>query len=133
MIVKDSPILFYDGECGFCQNSVQFFLKHEKNHQFLFASLQGSTGKEQLPEYLTKDLDSLVVKRGEAILTESDAVFFIAENLSFPYSLAKIGKYVPKRLRNGIYRMIAQNRHKLSKSSESCRLLSKDERLRFLD
>lgn len=131
--MKDSPILFYDGDCGFCQNSVQFFLKHEKNHHFLFASLQGSTGKEQLPEYLTRNLDSLVVKQGETILTESDAVIFIAKNLSFPYSLAKIGKYVPKRLRNGIYRMVARNRHKLSKTSESCRLLSKNERLRFLD
>ena len=33
-------IVFYDGDCGFCNNTVQFILNHEKQDQILFTALQ---------------------------------------------------------------------------------------------
>lgn len=126
------PILFYDGDCGFCQNSVQFILQHEKEHKLIFAPLQGDYASKHLPQELTNDLNSLVILDNRKIYTKSNAALFVADSLSFPYSLAKMGKFVPLIIRDGMYKLIAQNRFKLSKGSKTCKIPTADERLRFI-
>ncbi|MCW3076785.1 MAG: Thiol-disulfide oxidoreductase, partial [Bacteroidetes bacterium] len=44
-LLAKQPILLFDGECGFCNKSVQFFLKREKNKTMHFVPLQSETGK----------------------------------------------------------------------------------------
>lgn len=128
----ENPVLFYDGDCGFCQGSVQFILKHEKKALLHFAPLQGEFAKQQLPQRLIQDLNSLVILSEGKLYTQSDAVLFVAQTLAFPYSLAKIGKVIPVIVRNALYKVIAQNRFKLSKMSKSCKLPTSAERLRFV-
>lgn len=129
----NQPILFYDGTCGFCQWSVQLVLEHEKLPTFYFASLQSDFAKKHLPKALTKDLNSVVVLDNQRIFTQSDAVIKVASTLSFPYSLAKIGQFIPKSVRNTLYQLVAQNRQKLSPVSKKCRILTKEERMRFIE
>lgn len=132
LLILDKPILFYDGDCGFCQRSVQFIIEHEKSPLYNFAPLQGEAAVNHLPKALTEDLDSLVILSGNTIYTKSDAVLFIANSLVFPYSLAKIGKVIPVRIRNQMYKLVARNRFKLSKVSKTCVIPSDEERLRFI-
>ncbi|MEK4092222.1 thiol-disulfide oxidoreductase DCC family protein [Viridibacillus sp. FSL H8-0110] len=132
MTNHQNPILFYDGSCGFCQWAVQFVLKHERNHDILFAPLQGETAKNTLSLNLTKNLDSVVVKSPAGILTESEAVFFLLPYLKTPFSLFTIFKLIPLFARNPVYRLVARNRHKLMKAPASCHLPSLDERKRLL-
>ena len=35
------PVLLYDGDCGFCAESVQLVLRHERRRRVRFAPLQG--------------------------------------------------------------------------------------------
>ena len=114
----NQPILFYDGTCGFCQWSVQLVLEHEKLPTFYFASLQSDFAKKHLPEALTKDLNSVVVLDNQRIFTQSDAVIKVASTLSFPYSLAKIGQFIPKSVRNTLYQLVVKNRKKLIKMTK---------------
>ena len=53
-------IVFYDGECGFCNRTVQFILKHERNQQILFSSLQSDFSKDFFKEnnFPTPDLST---------------------------------------------------------------------------
>ncbi|MFF3099420.1 thiol-disulfide oxidoreductase DCC family protein [Viridibacillus arvi] len=132
MTSHQNPILFYDGSCGFCQWAVQFVLKHERNHDILFAPLQGETAKNILSPNLTENLDSVVVKSSTGIMTESEAVFFLLPYLKAPFSLFAILKFIPLFVRNPIYRLVARNRHKLMKAPSSCHLPSVDERKRLL-
>lgn len=128
----ENPVLFYDGDCGFCQGSVQFILKHEKQALLKFAPLQGEFAKQHLPKQLTQDLNSLVVLSEGKLYIQSDAILFVAQTLAFPYSLAKIGKVLPANVRNKMYKVVAQNRFKLSKMSKSCKIPTTSERLRFV-
>lgn len=126
-------ILFYDGNCGFCQQSVQFVLKHERDHSLNFASLQGETAAKLLPQNLMHNLDSVVVYEKGKILTESDAILFIVRKLKFPFKVLLIFKLIPVSIRNYFYRIIAMNRYKLTESGGICKLPEKNYRKRFLN
>lgn len=128
----NGPILFYDGDCGFCQKSVQFILNHEKEPLLRFAPLQGEYALKYLPKDLTNDLDSLVILQDQKIYTKSDAVLLIVKSLGFPYSLAKVGKIIPLSVRDLLYKLVARNRFKLSKASKTCAIPTIEERLRFI-
>ena len=39
-----SSVLLYDGTCGFCADSVQLVLRHDRRRTLRFASLQGAFG-----------------------------------------------------------------------------------------
>lgn len=128
-----NSILFYDGDCGFCQQSVQFVLKHERNHSLNFASLQGETAEKLLPQNLLQNLDTVVVYQKGKILTESNAILFIVGKLKFPFNVLLIFKLLPVSIRNYFYRIIARNRYKFTKSGVICKLPGINHRKRFLN
>lgn len=128
-----NSILFYDGDCGFCQQSVQFILKHEKNPYFKFAPLQGEIAAKILPATMTKNLDSVVVYHNEKMLTESNAALFIAKNLKFPFTLLFLFKIFPKSILDYVYRIIAKNRYKLTYSRNICKIPDENVKKRFLN
>ena len=41
-----SKILFYDGDCGFCNKSVQFVLKYENRSEIYFSALQSDFSRD---------------------------------------------------------------------------------------
>jgi predicted DCC family thiol-disulfide oxidoreductase YuxK len=128
-----SPVLFYDGSCGFCQQSVQFILQHERAEEIYFAALDSELAnqvKKQHPKL--KSIDSIVVLKGKELLVESDAVFALTTYLKAPYRYATYAHFVPRTLRDYVYRLIAKNRHRLIRQNEACLLPSPQQRKRFL-
>jgi predicted DCC family thiol-disulfide oxidoreductase YuxK len=128
-----NPILLYDGSCGFCQNSVQFILRNERTEEIYFAPLQSDFAeqiKKDHPEILT--IDSIIFLKGKDLLIESNAALELASYLKAPYYFAKYVRLVPKGLRDSVYRLLAKNRHRLIRNSNSCLLPSKEQRNRFL-
>lgn len=128
-----NPILFYDGNCGFCQQSVQIVLKYGRNHSLRFASLQGKVAAKLLPQNLIRNLDSVVVYQNGKVLTESEAVLFIMKRLTFPLNFLYIFKMIPASIRDRIYRLVAKNRYKITGTSKMCKIPEKNHRKRFLD
>lgn len=126
------PILFYDGDCGFCSSAVQFILDHETSESFLFAPLQGELAAQELPGMLVKDLNTVVVKHQNVIYTKSQAIFFVASYLKKPYRFMHFGKYIPKAFSNQLYDIVAKNRYSLSRVSKTCKIPSENERKRFI-
>jgi predicted DCC family thiol-disulfide oxidoreductase YuxK len=128
-----SPVLFYDGSCGFCQQSVQFILQHERTEEIYFAALDSELAnqiKKQHPKL--QSIDSIVFLKGKDLLVESDAVFALTSYLKAPYHFAKYARFVPKTLRDYVYRFVAKHRHRLISHSDSCLLPSPQQRKRFL-
>ena len=59
---SSSPILLYDGVCGFCNTSVQMILRHDRRRTMRFAALQSGYGeavRTRHPEL--RDVDSVVL------------------------------------------------------------------------
>lgn len=128
-----SPVLFYDGSCGFCQQSVQFILQHERDEEIYFASLDSELAnqlKKQHPKL--QSIDSIVVLKGKELLVESDAVFALTSYLKAPYHFAKYARFIPKMFLNQLYRFVARHRHRFIRQNESCLLPSPQQRKRFL-
>jgi predicted DCC family thiol-disulfide oxidoreductase YuxK len=42
------PVIVFDGECGFCDATVEFILDHDPDGVFRFASRQSPEGKDLL-------------------------------------------------------------------------------------
>ena len=128
-----SPVLFYDGSCGFCQQSVQFILQHERSEEIYFAALDSELAnqlKKQHPKL--QSIDSIVVLKGKELLVESDAVFALTSYLKAPYHFAKYARYMPKTFLNQLYRFVARHRHRFIRQNDSCLLPSPQQRKRFL-
>ena len=128
-----SPVLFYDGSCGFCQQSVQFILQHEQAEEIHFAALDSELAnqlKKQHPKL--QSIDSIVVFKGKELLVESDAVLALTTYLKAPYHFAKYARFIPKTFLNLVYRFVAKHRHRFIRQNESCLLPSPQQRKRFL-
>lgn len=135
---ENRRIVFFDGDCGLCQRSIQIFTDLDIQNVLLFAPLQGQTAEELLPEDL-RDSDSLstmayVVASDDGtttISTESDAVIRVLADIGGLSRLVSFLGLLPKSLRNSVYRYVANNRLKFSKKL-SCPIPSKEELSRIL-
>jgi predicted DCC family thiol-disulfide oxidoreductase YuxK len=128
-----SPMLVYDGSCGFCARSVQFILRHERRHDLLFVPRDSQLGKELRRQFHLEAVESMLWVDGDKVESESGAVLQTAHYLGGFWSvLAAIGSLVPSALRNWGYRFVARNRRRLSASAPSCLLPTAEQRPRFL-
>lgn len=130
----EHAIVLFDGDCNFCDSSVQFIINHDPAGYYQFASLQSEIGEElrrkhQIPE----DVDSLVlIEKGEAYV-KSEGALRISHHLTGLWKLAFYLKSVPGPLRDGAYDVIAKNRYKVFGKLDSCMLPPPHIRKRFLD
>ncbi len=134
-ILAQQPILLFDGECGFCNKSIQFILKHESKPKLKFAPLQSNVGQQLLTyfEIDAKKIDSIILIRGNQAFIKSCAALRVTQYLKalWPGLMAFI--IVPPFIRNLVYDWIAKRRMKWFGRVESCSLLQKEDRKRFLD
>lgn len=131
---KDKHIIFYDGDCGFCNFWVQWILKRDYKDQFVFSALQSELGQQFLSErhLATKDFDSIYLWRPESYyLKKSDAAIKIGQLLASIYSISVIAKILPLSIRDNIYDMIAKRRKSLM--TGQCLLPTAKERKKFID
>lgn len=136
------PTLLYDGSCGFCAESVQFVLRHDRRRRTLrFASLQGTAGSEVRARHPELDeVDSVIWyehDRGsghDVLLVRSSAVLRVLRYLGGMWRLlAWLGAVVPRPIRDRAYDFIARHRHKLVRGAPVCVIPSADQRGRFMD
>lgn len=133
--MKNAVIIFYDGECGFCNHWVSFFLKQNPGY-FYFATLQGTTASELLGENypLIQQLSTLAVKtpRGELLTRSTAALFLFSLTSQKRWHALGYFKFIPTFIRDGAYRLISALRHRLSASSY-CVMPTPEQQQFFLD
>ena len=131
--LSKQPILLFDGECGFCNHTIQFFLKQEKNKKMHFAPLQSEIGTE-LRNYFEIDpkIDSLILIKGHSAYIKSCAALRLTPYMKGLWPVLIVFVLIPPFLRNLVYDFIAKRRMRLFGRVESCALLQKEDRERFL-
>lgn len=126
-------IILFDGECNFCDQSVQFIIKRDPKGYFKFTSLQSEIGKESLNKYnAPKDIDSFVLIEDNSCYVKSSAALRVCKKLRGAWKLLYVFLVLPKNFRDFFYEIIAKNRYKWFGKKESCRIPSPEERKRFL-
>lgn len=127
------PIIFFDGVCGMCNMFVNVVMKLDGKQVFLFAPLQGETAREMLPPLAQDPRDwstTLVDETG--IHDDSDAPFLICQKLGGVWWLVSLLRFIPRFIRNPVYRVIARSRYSWSGKKDACRMPTEQERARFL-
>lgn len=123
-------ILFYDGDCGFCNRSVQFVLKAEKAPVIFFCALQSSQAKDFLSKRSIEiNYQTLYFFHGK-VRERSSAVLAMLPFFKWYYQWMNILWIVPKPLRDGFYNVIAKRRHRFMKGF--CLVLTTNQRQRFI-
>jgi len=125
-------IVLFDGVCNLCDNSVQFIIKHDKEAKIKFASQQSSIGLKLIAKYNLKELDSLVCINNDKVYIYSDGALEIAKKLDGLWKHLTIFHFLPKSVRDFIYKLIAKYRYRIFGKKEACLMPSLEIEERFL-
>ena len=120
-----SWVLFFDDDCAFCSRSVRRIVRLDKRGVVSFAPLQGRLAeKVGVAYHAAKTGGTLVLLREEdgRIFTRSDALIELAQALGGAWKLLRVARLLPKFLRDAMYSMIADNRHRLPGKTDACLL-----------
>ncbi len=125
-------IIFFDGVCGLCNGFIDFVIKHDQEKKFKFSPLQSDFAKTTLGSEFTQDLKTVIVLINKKKFSKSSAVFEVLRELGNLWSVFLIFKFLPTKLNNFFYDLIASNRYSLFGKKETCRIPTPEERSRFI-
>lgn len=119
-----SWVLFFDGDCGFCARSVRRVARWDKRGRVFFAPLQGELARKNgVSGHAAAVGGTMVLLRESdgAVFTRGNAVLELTNALGGPWKLLRIGKLLPKSLRDALYDLVADNRHRLPGQISACK------------
>lgn len=131
MEIEQRKIIFYDGDCGFCNRSVQFVLQNERSPLLYFAALQSDFARKFFAQHQLPEPDmSTFYFWDQSMYAKSTGALRVLGYLRFPLSVGRFFRWIPRPLRDAIYDVIAQRRQRLA--GNFCALPTEDQRKRFL-
>ncbi len=136
-----APILFFDGECGFCDRAIRFAMSHDVHDRLYAATLTGATAQRALAPFadMLRHVDSTVLylpataDREASVQVHSDAALSVLRLLGGVWgALGMAGLLVPRWLRDAAYKAFAKRRFRFFGRVEACQLWPAEWRARIL-
>jgi predicted DCC family thiol-disulfide oxidoreductase YuxK len=138
--VSGTHLVLYDGVCGLCSRLLQFLVRHDRRRVFSFASLQSTVGRsivarsggnpaELTSFYVVADYRTA----GSRVFTRSDAALFVAAALGWPWSAARLIRFIPHAVRDRAYDVVARSRYRVFGRYDRCLVPRPEFRNRFID
>ena len=127
-------IILFDGTCAFCEGAVKFIASRDPRAYFKFGASQTPEAARLLAGHqLTRQSarSIILIEDGEVYL-RSTASLRIARRLSWPWSMAAIFLYVPRPIRDAVYRVVAAVRHRIAGKSNACEIPPPEIRQRMI-
>jgi predicted DCC family thiol-disulfide oxidoreductase YuxK len=132
-------VLLYDGRCRFCDGTVQFILRHDRDGSMQFAALDSAFGRDLVQRLPTlAGVDSLILlettdKNRTRVRVRSDAAIAVARYLGWPWRALAVIHAVPRPVRDWLYDAFARSRYRLFGRRDACRIPDAAQRARFLE
>ncbi|MBC9889769.1 MAG: DUF393 domain-containing protein [Opitutae bacterium] len=134
--MPQNPIIFFDGNCGFCHAWVKFVAERDAEGRFQFAPLTGATFRNSFSaEEADAFPDSIVLLMPDSEkLFYSDAVIYTLLRLNPIWAgTGRIMRLLPQPIRDLVYRGIAAARRRLFRKPPGvCPLVPPELKSRFL-
>jgi predicted DCC family thiol-disulfide oxidoreductase YuxK len=132
--VSDTGIILFDGTCAFCERSVRFIATRDPQGYFRFGASQSPQAADLLARFgVTRESTrSIILIERDQIFLRSTAALRIASRLTFPWRLARLLLWIPKPLRDAVYRVIAAVRHRIAGTSNACEIPPPEIRARLI-
>lgn len=134
MTAREAPIIVFDALCVLCSAHAQFVLRHDRHRHFRLARMQDGAGAALYRRFGIDPAvpESLIVVAGDRVLRDSDAVIAIWRELGWPWRAAGLARFVPRPVRDPIYRWVARHRYRLFGRRRTCWVPDADFRDRLL-
>ena len=130
----DRPVILFDGHCVLCSRWARFVLRHDRHRRFRFLTAQSPLGHELYVHYGLDPVHyqtNILLEAGHAWL-RAEGSLRMFEGLGFPWSLVRVLRLLPARLRDALYDRIARNRLRLFGRRATCYLAEPGYEDRFL-
>ncbi len=134
MQTQPHPIVLFDGVCNFCNASVNFIIRHDKQKRLRFATLQSEAGERIRKEFGIADQkpDSFLLLHKGHLYKYTEAALKVFNMLPWYWKWTQVIWLIPQFVRDPIYRLIAKNRYKWFGKKEECMIPSPEVKERFL-
>jgi len=131
----EHPVVLFDGVCNLCAGTVQFLIRRDPEGLFRFAPLQSEAAEALLADHGLDDhdLDSIVLIEGDDVYVKSDAAIRIATHLGGVYRLLWPFRFLPRRLRDWAYDVVAERRYGWFGKRDQCMVPTGDLESRFIE
>ena len=128
------PVIIFDGVCNFCNGSVNFIIKRDKEAYFYFTPMQSDIAQSLMKEYGldTLDADTFILIKDKKSYIRTEAALEVCRSLEGYWYLFGVFKVLPLGFRDFFYKLFARNRYRLFGKQEACMLPSKEISGRFL-
>lgn len=128
-----SALILFDGECNFCNSSVQFIIKRDPHGYFQYASLQSELGQSLIKKHgVPLNVDSLVLIENNIAYLKTTAALHICKKMNSSLKWLYLLIVIPSPIRDLFYNIFAKYRYKWFGKNDSCMLPPPEIRKRFL-
>ena len=130
---NEKSIVFYDGDCGFCNHVVRLVLQFEKKPEIYFCSLQSAFAENFFlaNHGHVPSLETFYFFTDYQLYSQSNGALALLRKLKFPFPLLQIFRLIPVCQRDQLYRFVSRRRHRLANGY--CFLPTAEEKSRFLN
>lgn len=128
-------LMVFDGMCNFCSAQVQWLLRIDPAGAIRFTAIQSPYGRWLAARHgLDPDDPSTFLFFEHGIpLSQSDAMIAIARRLPWPWRALQWLVWLPRSLRNSVYRVVARNRYRIAGQRDTCMMPTSAQRARFIE
>lgn len=129
----DSKDLFvFDGICVLCSGGASWIMRHDGDARVNFTPGQEKLGQSLYAHYgIEMDESYLLIANGHAY-TASRGYLELCRILGGWWRLFQIFAFIPERLRDWLYAMIARNRYRWFGKVDYCELLNQEQKGRLI-
>lgn len=118
----NKDIIIFDGECNLCNGVVGWLMKFAPTDVFSFVPFQSPRGQELLQQhgFPTQQLDTVILIDQHGSHTHSDGFLRIISNIPRWKRVAALLAFIPRMVRDYVYKLASRNRVKWFGQSQSC-------------
>lgn len=119
---NNKSIIIFDGECNLCNGVVGWLLKFAPKRMFEFIAFQSPRGQMLLRDNnrATDRLDTVILIDQDGLHTHSDGFLRIVAEIPKWQRIAALLAFIPRMLRDFIYKTASKNRLKWFGTASSC-------------
>ncbi len=115
-------LIIFDGECNLCNGVVGWLLKFAPKDLFHFIPFQSPEGQKLLKQhgFPTQALDTVILIDQFGVKTHSDGFLRITSKIPKWQRVSALLAFIPRLVRDFIYKTASKNRLKWFGKSRSC-------------
>ncbi|TPW27053.1 DUF393 domain-containing protein [Pararhizobium mangrovi] len=117
----DDGVILYDGRCGLCSRWIRFVARRDRDRRFRFTPIQspyGATLAKALGIDPADPQTNAVLLDGRALMRSDGAIAIVSRLPGWRF--VGLARFVPRPLRDAVYRLIARNRYAVFGTNRQC-------------